>query len=153
MTGIPLFVRGCKKAPHMILCKKISTALVFGRYCEMNVNRSKSRFKLEHWKKIAVGIALYDIVAVNAAYFFALLLRFDFLYSSIAQRYITTWERFAPIYALMCLVVFMLMGLYKSIWRFAGLNEVYRILAVSFTLGTILPTTGPGLSALIRCIL
>ena len=40
----------------------------------MNRNSSNSSFRLEHWKKIAIGIALYDIFAVNAAYFFALLL-------------------------------------------------------------------------------
>lgn len=98
----------------------------------MNRNSSNSSFRLEHWKKIAIGIALYDIFAVNAAYFFALLLRFDFRYTLITRRFIDIWERFAPVYALLCLAAFILMGMYKSIWRFAGLNEMYRILAASF---------------------
>ena len=97
----------------------------------MNTNRSNNRFKLEHWKKIAAGIALYDMLAVNAAYFFALLLRFDFRYSLIETKYVDAWEHFAPVYAVLCVAVFIMTGMYKSIWRFAGLNELYRILAVS----------------------
>ena len=103
----------------------------------MNSNSSKNRFKLEHWKKIAVGIALYDILAVNAAYFFALLLRFDFRYSLIDSHYIATWERFAPVYAILCLAVFIITGMYKSIWRFAGLNEFYRTLTVSLLMSAV----------------
>ena len=64
----------------------------------MNTNRSNNRFKLEHWKKIAAGIALYDMLAVNAAYFFALLLRFDFRYSLIETKYVDAWEHFAPVF-------------------------------------------------------
>ena len=90
--------------------------------------------RLQHWKKIAFLIGLYDILAVSASYFFALLLRFDFRYSMINPEYVETWERFSPIYAIACLTVFMLLGLYKSIWRFAGLNEFYRILIVSFSM-------------------
>ena len=103
----------------------------------MNTKSSKNRFKLEHWKKIAVGIALYDALAVNAAYFFALLLRFDFRYSLINTVYIETWVHFAPIYAALCLAAFVLSGMYKSIWRFAGLNELYRILAVSLSMSVV----------------
>ena len=38
---------------------------------------------LERWELIAFCLALYDAVAVNAAYFFALLLRFDMRYSAV----------------------------------------------------------------------
>ncbi len=88
----------------------------------------KKRFRLEHWKKIAIIIAIYDLVAVSASYFLALLIRFDFRYSMINEIYLVTWRRFTLIYAAACLVVFILFGLYKSIWRFAGLNELSRTL-------------------------
>ena len=103
----------------------------------MNTNSSKNRFKLEHWKKIAAGIALYDMVVVNAAYFFALLLRFDFRFSLIETKYVVAWTHFAPVYAILCLAVFILTGMYKSIWRFAGMNEFYRTLAVSLLMSVV----------------
>ena len=93
--------------------------------------------KLEHWKKIGLIIGLYDLLAVSASYFFALLLRHDFRFSLINPEYVETWERFTPIYAIACLVVFMLLGLYKSIWRFAGLNEFYRILIASLSMSLV----------------
>ena len=91
-------------------------------------NNKKKTFRLEHWKKIAIVIGIYDLVAVSISYFLALLIRFDFRYSLIEEAYLVAWRRFAPIYAVACLIVFMICGLYKSIWRFAGFNEFSRTL-------------------------
>ena len=41
--------------------------------------------RLEHWQVIAAYLILYDIVVVNAAYFFALWVRFDCSYSELAR--------------------------------------------------------------------
>ena len=104
----------------------------------MNETKSnKKSFRLEHWKKVAVIIAIYDVVAVSASYFFALMLRFDFHFSAIPEYYLRSWEQFAPVYALLCLFVLMLAGLYKMLWRFVGLNEFYKILAVSLGLSVL----------------
>ena len=43
----------------------------------------KNLFHLEHWKIVALLLALYDTVAVNAAFLGALLLRFDFQFLKI----------------------------------------------------------------------
>ena len=94
-------------------------------------NNKKKTFRLEHWKKIAIVIGIYDLVAVSISYFLALLIRFDFRYSLIEEAYLVAWRRFAPIYAVACLIVFMICGLYKSIWRFAGFNEFSRTLLTS----------------------
>ena len=48
----------------------------------------KPKRKLEHWMGVSVLLAVYDVVAANISYLFALLLRFDFIYSNIPQRYI-----------------------------------------------------------------
>ncbi len=42
---------------------------------------------LRHWLVISVGLALYDILAVNFAYLFALWLRFDCRFSEIPAEY------------------------------------------------------------------
>ena len=92
----------------------------------------KSAFKYEHWKIIAALLFVYDAVMVNASYFLALLIRYDFRYSWISPSYITVWTRFAPIYGLLCILIFALFGLYRSIWRFASFSEFIKTLAASF---------------------
>ena len=124
----------------------------------------KKRFRLEHWIKIAIVIALYDLVAVSVSYFLALLIRFDFRYSVIDEIYLVTWRRFAPIYAVACLTVFVLFGLYKSIWRFAGFNEFVRTLLTSLLMSAVhtvvtlvfyrrMPISYYMIGAVLQCIL
>ena len=69
-------------------------------------------------------LAIYDLLAVSAAYFLALWFRFDCQFSAIDEQYLTAWVKFAPIYALVCLVVFLFSKLYRSIWRFASYSEL-----------------------------
>ena len=87
---------------------------------------------LERWELIAFCLALYDAVAVNAAYFFALLLRFDMRYSAVPPAYLYTFLRFAPLYTAIVIVVFSIFRLYNSLWEFASFSELYRILAACF---------------------
>jgi len=86
-------------------------------------------------------LILYDLVAVTGAYFFALWFRFDCRFSAIPSEYETAWLKFAPIYAVCCIIVFGLFHLYQSIWKFASFVELKRIvfasgiLAVTHTVG------------------
>ena len=50
-------------------------------------------------------LMLYDIVAVNLAYFLALWIRFDCKFSAIDARYLQSYIRFVGIYTVFCLVV------------------------------------------------
>lgn len=71
-----------------------------------------------------------DIIAVNAAFVLALLLRYyvHSEFKSAAWTFVNNYVRFAPIYTLLCLVVFFICGLYEGVWRFAGFNDFNRIL-------------------------
>ena len=71
---------------------------------------------------------IYDVIAVCFAYFGALWLRFDLKYSMIPDYYLQPWARFAPFYALFCIIVFKYCKLYKSIWRYASFKELQRVL-------------------------
>ena len=75
-----------------------------------------------------------------------------------------TWRRFTLIYAFACLVVFMLFGLYKSIWRFAGFNEFSRTLLTSLLMSAVhiaatllfycrMPISYYMIGAVLQCIL
>ena len=92
-----------------------------------NDPNKRRRFHLEHWQGIALLLMLYDIVAVNLAYFLALWLRFDLRASAIELYYFTAWRRFAPFYTVACLAVFYLLRLYKSLWGFARYTELVRV--------------------------
>jgi len=83
--------------------------------------------KLAHWQRIAVLLVIYDVIMVNAAFFLALWVRFDFSFSEITREYMLSFAFFAPVYTLICIPVFRKLGLYNSIWRFAGFNELIRV--------------------------
>ena len=85
---------------------------------------SNNRFRLEHWHVIAAILVIYDVIAVNAAYFLALWFRFDCTFSAIPGVYINGFVRFAPLYTLVCVAVFICCRMYNSIWRFASLYEL-----------------------------
>lgn len=75
-------------------------------YAETVRQTGGSMKKLEHWKVIAIYLIIYDMIAVNFSYFMALLVRFDFRYSSIPTDYFDAWRSFAPIYTIIILAVF-----------------------------------------------
>lgn len=87
--------------------------------------------RVKHWQMVTFYLVIYDLVAVSAAYFLALLLRFDFHYSEIPAIYLQPWQHFAPIYAAACIAVFAILRLYRSIWRFASYTELNRIAIAS----------------------
>ena len=99
--------------------------------------------KMKHWHGVALLMMAYDMVAVNLAYFLALWFRFDCAFSEISQVYFSAFLNFIPVYCVICLVTFMLMHMYNSIWRFASYNELLRILcgtAITTVLHTVLIT-------------
>ncbi|MCR5790523.1 MAG: polysaccharide biosynthesis protein [Lachnospiraceae bacterium] len=73
----------------------------------------------------------YDAVAVNLSYFIALWVRFDAKLSAIPSRYLTPYLHFIPIYTVFCLLVFAVLKLYRSIWRYASYRELSRATVAS----------------------
>ena len=102
--------------------------------------------KIKRFLKYDAFILFLDILAVNAAYVLALVLRF-----TIANRldpqindYMYTVIHFAPFYTMSCIVVFFFFKLYGGMWRYAGIGDVNRIFFANLittaihVLGTIL---------------
>ena len=106
-------------------------------YAETVRQTGGSMKKLEHWKVIAIYLIIYDMIAVNFSYFMALLVRFDFRYSSIPTDYFAAWRSFAPIYTIIILVVFGCMHLYNSVWRFASFHELIKITVATVITGVL----------------
>ena len=95
--------------------------------CE-NSSEKTNKVGLEHWQKIAILLIIYDIFAVNGAYFMALWLRFDCSIQLITDVFLTSWLKFTPIYTALCLLIFWALKLYRSLWRFASYSEMVRVL-------------------------
>lgn len=85
----------------------------------------------EHWEIIALYLVFYDVLVINASYFLGLLLRFDLRFSAIPGEYLRAFLKFAPAYTIFTIIVFWMLHLYKSLWRFASFSELNRILAAS----------------------
>ena len=83
---------------------------------------------IEHWEIVALYLILYDVIAVNVSYFLGLWLRFDLHYGAIPKEYIIAFLEFAPIYTVVCLLVFGRLHLYSSVWRFASFTELNRVM-------------------------
>ena len=82
------------------------------------------------WKTYVVTslLVIYDILAVALAYFLALWLRFDCMVSKIPEEYLTSYARFIGFYMVFCVIIFAVFKLYRSIWRYASIVELVRVI-------------------------
>lgn len=118
------------------------------------------------WLLIRLGLIAFDIIAVNAAYFLALLIRFyvNFEFNIWAERFVPAFFKFAPTYTVCCLMVFAVLGLYNRLWKYASISDLKRILLASaitcviqivgsVTLVIRMPITYYGLGAIIQFVM
>lgn len=90
------------------------------------LNAENVRRGREHWQKVVLMLAFYDAFAVNFAYLIALWLRFDCRFTAIRPGFLRAWLYFVPIYTVFSIIVFRILRLYRSIWRFASYTEIWR---------------------------
>ncbi|MBQ8630063.1 MAG: hypothetical protein IJX67_02725 [Oscillospiraceae bacterium] len=78
-------------------------------------------------------VVLLDVVAVNASYYLALLIRFyvNSEFRPTVSYLLVDWASFAPWYTVICIAVLMLWRLYGGMWRYAGINDMNRIIAAN----------------------
>ena len=109
----------------------------------MSENLKKMK-KMEHWKVISLLLMVYDFIAVVLSYCAALLLRFDLKFSAIDEPYLHAFYKTIVPYAVFCVILFWIMRLYKSIWRFASYTELMRMIlaTVVSSLAYIIAMTG-----------
>ena len=85
----------------------------------------------QKWVRIAALLIIYDIIVINLAYGAALWLRFDLKFSMIPEEYLHAWVSTVPEYTVLSLVIFVLLKLYRSVWRFVSYNEMMRVAAAT----------------------
>ena len=91
--------------------------------------RSNLGFDNKAWVLRALFVMVLDIIGVYAAYFCALLFRFDFSYGGIPQQYYTGYLCLMPVWCVILVLVFFVARLYHSIWSFVSINEAVRVIA------------------------
>lgn len=95
-----------------------------------NHKQSNRPLWLTHAFIVKLLLVIYDILAIFAAFFLALWVRFDCTFSLIPPEYLGAVVKFLPLYAAVSVFVFYECHLYNSIWRFASFKEaVNTILA------------------------
>ena len=82
---------------------------------------------IKHWQKIAYVLCAYDLFTVVLSYFLALWFRFDCQFSHIGQEYLNKYYLIILPYAVFVVLVYYLLGLYHSIWRFASFYELKKL--------------------------
>ena len=81
---------------------------------------------LEHWHKIALGLMLFDALAIISSYFVALWLRFDCRFSAIPGEHLQNYASLIFVVVIATEFLFGFSHLYNSIWRFASYTELFR---------------------------
>lgn len=95
--------------------------------------------RIKRFIKYDLFVLLLDVIAVNASYFLALLLRFSLngRMDPLLGKYIDTVIYFSPFYTIICITIFALFKLYSGMWRYAGVGDVNRIIIANIITITI----------------
>lgn len=80
------------------------------------------------WLAHTIVVVLADVIAILAAYFAALWLRFDCQFSRIPKPYFQTYLRIMPVWCLVTIVIFFLFKLYHSIWSYVSIDEAFTMI-------------------------
>ena len=78
-------------------------------------------------RRIVLLIAL-DILSISVSFFLGLWLLHNFTFTAISQEFLVALVQFSGVWAVFCVMVFSVCGLYQSIWRFASVEELLRIM-------------------------
>lgn len=89
----------------------------------------KKRTAIARTHLVQLAMILFDLVAVNLAYFLALVIRF-YVHNEVnswASLYIPAYWEFVPYYSVFCLFVFWCFRLYHRRWKYASTEDINLI--------------------------
>ena len=76
-----------------------------------------------------ICLILCDTAVIIAASALGLLLRYDFAFAKVDMRFVESLWRYLPINIICTLIIFYILKLYHSVWRFAGIVEMQNVTA------------------------
>lgn len=89
-------------------------------------------WKDSKWQIRMLLLVMLDIIVVNVSSFLALWVRFEFEFSAIDRQFLESIYRFAPINMVCTVLIFYVFRLYKSLWKYASVNELVNAGAAVF---------------------
>lgn len=95
-------------------------------------NNQKKSVLVRLWC-IRTLLFIFDAFIVNFSYFIAVIIRFSDSdsYSSQGIHYMQMLRSFAPWYTCACLILFLLLRQYNAVWRYAGFNDVKKLIVTN----------------------
>ena len=82
-------------------------------------------------------LMLLDVLSIGAALMISLLLRFNLTFASVEEQYIDNALHMMPILVLFTVVLFFILRLYNSLWKFVSTNELEYIVIGCFFSATL----------------
>lgn len=76
-------------------------------------------------------LVVYDCLAMTAAGWLGLLIRFNLQYEAIELQYIQMMWKYLPINIISTIIIFILFRLYNSLWKYAGSVEAANVVLAS----------------------
>ena len=73
-------------------------------------------------------VVMLDIICIVLSYFAALWIRYDFSIAAIPGRFLDFYSVMIGPWVLLSLLTFRIFGLYRSIWSFVSIDELFRII-------------------------
>lgn len=73
-------------------------------------------------------VVILDILCIVLSYFAALWIRYDFSIAAIPARFLDFYSVMIAPLVLLSLLTFRIFGLYRSIWSFVSIDELFRII-------------------------
>ena len=105
---------------------------------EKKKNSRNEDKNIRMYRERLVMLVFADGLSMVFSYFLGLFIRFDFAIGKIPQGYINNLLMFLPWLVLASFIVYYIYKLYHSIWRFAGVSEVNRIIKAYMIIGILL---------------
>ncbi len=104
-----------------------------------NIDATRSEASGDDWRARATLIVALDSICVAVSYALALLLRFDFIWSQIPIELLTNYQIIVAPMMAVAVAVLWRMRLYHSIWSFASINELMRLMVAWLAIALLLP--------------
>ena len=85
-----------------------------------------------------ICLIVLDIICIIAASILALLTRFEFDFSQIPKEFLKVIYKYGPFTIVITLIIFSLFRIYSSLWEYAGIEEVFSLIAARTRLSRIM---------------
>ena len=87
--------------------------------------------------KQTLAIMAIDVLLLTFAGGLALLARFDFSFEELPANYAEAWLKFLPVQAVLTLVMFSLLRMYRYVWRSVSAQDVAEMILVTTLTGVV----------------